>query len=164
MLNAVGFSSVVVKTRLSEEREFPPYAHKTAPPVPEELSQPLPGPPGGFEHGQAMTPPTPGSHRLVNPVRSRSRRKMSWTAFRSPGTRLVAELEKATKRPSAEIKGEWLSALPCAPPEGTLPLSVLPVWRSWMKTSFNMFVSPGTRFVARLRNATKRPSAEIEAE
>src|SRR5215831_1081205 len=59
MLVAVGFSPLVVKTSPSDERRVPPDAARTAPPVAAELSQPLPGPAGGFEQGQAITPPIP---------------------------------------------------------------------------------------------------------
>jgi hypothetical protein len=52
---------------------------------------------------------------------------------------------------------------PCAPDESTLTSSVAPVWRSRMKTSVALLVSPDTKLVALLENATNRPSAEIEA-
>jgi hypothetical protein len=52
MLKAEGFSRLVVNTRLSDERRVDPLAESTAPPVPEELSQPRAGPAGAFPHGQ----------------------------------------------------------------------------------------------------------------
>src|SRR5580765_6125137 len=103
MLVAVGFSPPVVKTRLSDERCVSPDAARTAPPVAAELSQPLPGPPGGFEQGQAITPPIPGSHRLVMAGPPWSWTKTSTVPFVSPLTRLLARLVKATKLPFAEI-------------------------------------------------------------
>src|SRR5262249_44726162 len=106
MLKAVGVCPLVVKARLSEERYVPPDADRIAPPVAAELSQPCPGPAGGLGHGQAMTPPTPGSHRLVKvgpPTRSRT--NASTLAFVSSGTRFDARLSNAMNRPSAEIAG-----------------------------------------------------------
>jgi hypothetical protein len=97
MLNALGFSPEVVNTRSSKARLVPPEADRIAPPVAEELLQPLPGPLGGFEQGQTITPAVPGSHsdwKLV-PI-SRSRRKMSAAPFVSPKTRLDASLANAT--------------------------------------------------------------------
>jgi hypothetical protein len=85
-------------------------------------------------------------------------------AFVSPATRFVASLTNATKRPSAEIEGREEPSEPslCAPPGPTLTRSVVPETRSRTKTSAHPFVSPATRFEARLRNATYRPSAEID--
>src|SRR5262245_4374768 len=87
---------------------------------------------------------------------------MSIPAVVSPGTRFVAVLEKATNRPSAERQGEKESPFAWMPEESTLTRVVAPVIRSWTKTSLLAFVSPGTRFVARLSNATMRPSRDIE--
>jgi hypothetical protein len=50
--------------------------------------------------------------------------------FVSFATRLVASLENATKRPSAEIDGSRLKSSAWAPDESTLTLSVVPVARS----------------------------------
>src|SRR5438552_10226937 len=98
-------------------------------------------------------------------VRQRSRTKTSVWSFVSPGTRLVASLEKATKRPSAETAGAKnpakLSSFACAPVEDTLTRFVVPVIRSWTKTSTAPLVSRPTRLVASLENATKRPAAEM---
>jgi hypothetical protein len=51
--------------------------------------------------------------------------------------------------------------LASAPVESTLTRSVTPVVRSWTNTSLFLFVSPETRLVASLLNATNRWSAEI---
>jgi hypothetical protein len=59
-----------------------------------------------------------------------------------------------TKRPFAEIEGSWLAPFACAPPVATLARIVVPSCRSRTKTSESRFVSPGTRFVAVLSNAT----------
>jgi hypothetical protein len=101
--------------------------------------------------------------RSVAPVR-RSWTKASGTPFVSPGTRFVAELPKTTNRPSAESAGPPLAPLGWVPTESTLIRSVVPVMRSRTKMSSTPFVSPGTRFVARLPNATNRPSAEIAGD
>src|SRR5918995_6867798 len=52
--------------------------------------------------------------RVVSPV-ARSWRKTSPMSLVSPGTRLVAEFRKATKRPSAEIAGSHADRLAWAP-------------------------------------------------
>src|SRR5438552_1490301 len=80
--------------------------------------------------------------------------------FVSSGTRLLAVLTKATTLPSAEIAGKSLLSFAWAPAESTLTRSVVAVSRSWTNTSVTPLVSPGTRLVASLANATKRPSAE----
>jgi hypothetical protein len=49
---------------------------------------------------------------------------MSVCAFPSPSTRLLATLEKATKRPSWERAGTKLWESPCRPAESTLTRSV----------------------------------------
>src|SRR5260221_4910282 len=134
-----------------------PGAERIAPPVAAELSQPRPDPLGGFPQGHAITPPTPGSHRLVKPISLRSRMNTSSHPFVSPETRFLAKLVNATKRPSAEIERpskRLLSSFPCAQPEERLNRSVVPIERLRTKTSVNPFVSPGTRLVAKLANAT----------
>src|SRR5262245_8685420 len=104
---AVGFCPLVVNTRLSAAREAAPEAARRAPPVFEELVQPVPEPVGGFWHGHAITPPAPGSQRLVKPPPPPPPR--SWTntsanPFVSPATRVEARLSKKTSPPSAEIE------------------------------------------------------------
>src|SRR2546429_563179 len=84
----------------------------------------------------------------------------SYAPFASPATRLVALLWNATKPPSAERAGPALASFPWVPSEAPLTRSVVPVCRSWTNTSVAPFVSPATRLVAALWNATKRPSAE----
>src|SRR5262245_11232422 len=117
MLKAVGRSALVTSIRLSAESWARPAPARTAPPVPDELLQPRPGPPGGFEHGHAITPPTPGLHRLVNPAAPRSRRNASGCPFVSPGTRFVPELTNTMNCPPVERAGSSLAALPCVPEE-----------------------------------------------
>src|SRR5882672_3960315 len=122
MLNAVGLSPLVSRLRLSEERKVPPEAVSTAPPVADELSQPRPGPLGGFPHGQAATPPVPGSQRLeksVPPNRSRTNvsRFRFWSV--SVGTRFEARLVNATKRPSVDGVASADDRFPSVPPEPT---------------------------------------------
>lgn len=70
----------------------------------------------------------------------------------------------ATKRPSAEIDGEYESPFAFRPPdpEARLTSVVVFVWRSRTKTLGAWFRSPGWRLEASDMNATKRPSAEIE--
>src|SRR5439155_101270 len=80
--------------------------------------------------------------------------------FVSSGTRLVAVLTKATTLPLAEIAGKLLPSFAWAPAESTLTRSVVAVSRSWTNTSVTPLVSTGTRLVASLEKATKRPSAE----
>src|SRR5437016_3230691 len=90
--------------------------------------------------------------------------------FVTPLMRLSASLSKATKRPSSEMDEDWkMPMLPAAgsvwsslPSDATLTRSVTPVRRSWTKTSPLAFVSPLTRFDAKLWKATKRPPAEID--
>src|SRR5205814_757207 len=104
-------------------------------------------------------PPEATLTRSVVPV-CRSCTNTSVAPLVSPATRLVAALWKATKRPAAESAGSLLTLLPWVPSEATLTRSVLPVCRSWTNTSVAPFVSPATRLVASLWNATKRPSPE----
>jgi hypothetical protein len=59
------------------------------------------------------------------------------------------------------MEGYTLVLFPNRPVESALTRLVCPVWRSWTKTSRHPFESFGTRFVAKLANATKRPSAEM---
>src|SRR5262245_52669005 len=54
--------------------------------------------------------------------------------------------------------------LPWVPSDATLTRSVTPVIRSCTKTSNAPFVSPGTRLLALLANATNRPSAEMDGQ
>ena len=72
----------------------------------------------------------------------------------SPGTRFVDWLWNARKAPSEEIEGLRLAPLACASAESTLARAVVFVCRSRTKTSDVPFVSPATRFVAELANAT----------
>src|SRR5262245_535749 len=152
MLAEVGFCPPLVNTRLSEESRAAPAAERLAPPVDDELSQPRPEPVGGFWQGQAITPPAPGSQRLVTPPPPRSWTNTSSKAFASPETRFVAPLSKNTRPPSEEIETlyEPLKPLPWAPPEATLTRCVVPSCRSRRNTSGTRFVSPGTRFEAEL--------------
>src|SRR6187399_2032632 len=64
-LVADGSSSAVVNIALSFASEAAPLSVSTAPPVPALLSHPRPAPPGGFEHGQGITPPVPGSQITI---------------------------------------------------------------------------------------------------
>src|SRR6266545_3841551 len=57
--------------------------------------------------------------RVVSPA-WRSRTKTSPKAFVSSGTRLAAEVSKATKRPSALVEGLALGKSACVPSEATL--------------------------------------------
>src|SRR5882672_7896369 len=81
--------------------------------------------------------------------------------FASAAIKLVAWLSNATNTPSLEIEGFQLAALPCTPAESTLTRTVVALWRSRTKMSWKPLVSPATRFVAKLVNATKRPAEEI---
>jgi len=99
--------------------------------------------------------------RSVSPV-ARWWTKMSVEAFVSLGTRFVAKEKKAIVFPSSLMEGAPLSEFPCPPALSTLTSSVLPVVRSWTKTSFAPLLSFGTRFEEREVNATKRPSPLIE--
>jgi hypothetical protein len=86
--------------------------------------------------------------RLVVPF-CRSRTKTSCWSFVSPLTRLPATESKVTYRPSPLIDGVVLEALPwSAVPFARLTRAVVPVCRSWTKTSEALFVSPLTRFEA----------------
>jgi hypothetical protein len=60
-LVAVGRSPLEVNTTVSYVTRAMPVAPSCAPPVFELLLQPRPTPTGGFPHGQALTPPAPGS-------------------------------------------------------------------------------------------------------
>src|SRR5947208_3247239 len=88
---------------------------------------------------------------------------MSLAPFVSPATRLFANEVNATNRPSAEIDGGKLVSLPCVPCEATLTRLVLPALRSRTNPSPAPFLSPATSLLAHDRNATNRPSAEIDA-
>jgi hypothetical protein len=95
--------------------------------------------------------------------RKRSLTKTSAALFVSPGTRFEEVLAKVTNRPPAEIADVKHVPSPSAPAELTLTRSVTPCSRSRTKVSMRPFVSPLTRFVARLWKTTKRPSEEILA-
>src|SRR6266516_1434231 len=89
----------------------------------------------------------------------RVRTKMSLVVFVSPGTRSSAKLAKATTLPDDAIDGAELLPLACEPSVATLTRSVVPVLRTWTKTSAHgpepakpgtaqTLVSPGTRLLA----------------
>src|SRR6266516_4102455 len=85
---------------------------------------------------------------------------MSRPAGTAPaGIRFEASEANATNRPSPLIDGPRLAPSAGFASNPTLTSLVWPVSRSRTNTSSNPFVSPGTRFVAREVNATKRPSA-----
>ena len=97
-----------------------------------------------------------------DPVRGRTRRlRCRW---RPPPPGWWRREPKATKRPLALTEGEGLSWFPWSLVEETLTLLVVPVRRSWMKMSPVAVVSSGTRLVAFVLKATKRPSALMEGE
>jgi hypothetical protein len=99
--------------------------------------------------------------RSVTPV-ERTWTKTSLTPFVSLATRFAASDSNVTTFPSAEMAGRTHHLeMVCAPDESTLTRSVVPADRSRTKMSTALFVSPTTRFVAWLANATNRPSAEI---
>src|SRR5690349_17156093 len=93
----------------------------------------------------------------------RSRTNASAAPFVSPGTRLVARLSNETQLPSAEIAGSLLVLFACTPAGPRFRRSVVPSWRLRRKMSVAPFVSPATRLLAKLANATNRPSTEITA-
>ena len=66
MLNALGRSPLVVNTRESDDSRAVPCAASVAPPVADELSQPRPGPPGGFRHGQHLAFDAQNNYPLTN--------------------------------------------------------------------------------------------------
>src|SRR6059036_435078 len=76
-------------------------------------------------------------------------------------TKSPATLSNATRRPSALMAGAEEKPLPLPPPALlTLIKVVVPVFRSRTKTSKSPFASSSaTKSVAKLSNATKRPSA-----
>src|ERR1035441_7662293 len=95
----------------------------------------------------------------VAPV-CKSRTKTSDALFVSPGTRSLALLLKATKRPSALIVASREELFPEAVPEGSaLTSTVLPAGSTRTNTSGKLFASLGTRSSAELTNATRLPSA-----
>src|SRR5689334_16807757 len=103
MLPAVGFSPFVVNTRVSAVSSACPLDVICAPPVLDELLQPLGEPPGGFEQGQVGTEPTPGWQISVPGGKMpRSRRNVSATLLLSPATRLWSSAVNPTNRPSTE--------------------------------------------------------------
>ena len=77
-----------------------------------------------------------------------------------PGYMFQARLLKATQRPSSEIAGHVLSSRASIPFQARLTRSTAPVARSRTKTSVSPLVSPGTRSLASLWKARKRPSAD----
>src|SRR6185295_20189547 len=78
---------------------------------------------------------------------------------------LVGELKtKATYLPSYEIDGAYDPPGSWTPFVLTLTSSVVPASRSRTKTSDPALKSFGTRFVAALRYAISRPSAEMHAD
>src|SRR5580765_8315700 len=79
-------------------------------------------------------------------------------------TRLLATLENATYSPLAEIQPWLLVLFACVPSQATLTRVVVPAPMSRRNTSPTPLVSPATRFVAGLKNATYCPLAEIELE
>jgi hypothetical protein len=86
--------------------------------------------------------------------------------FVSRGTRLSAKLENSTLVPSADRAGEPskekelpFPGILCA---FELARAMAPVSRFLTKTSMALLVSPGTRLVAALQNATICPSADRE--
>ena len=94
---------------------------------------------------------------------TRSRTKTSNSSLVSPATRLLASELNATKRPSALMAGKRLCSSPSLPSLATLTRSVVPLSRSWTKTSSSKLMSPATRLLAMDVNATKRPSALMAA-
>jgi hypothetical protein len=94
--------------------------------------------------------------RVVSPV-TRSWTKMSVLPLVSPGTRLVADDAKATKRPSPLTAGPVLLPFACLPLLLTLTRWVLPLARSRTTTSTAPLLSPPTRLVAAESNATTSP-------
>ena len=93
-----------------------------------------------------------------------SLRNTSDALFVSPGTRFEASLTNNTKRPSALIEEYELDLLLCSPLELVLIHEMAPVATSLRNMSNALFVSPGTRLEAPLRNTTNRPSALMEGE
>src|SRR5262245_58754906 len=64
-LNALGRSPALVRRTWSPESDATPVTKSCAPPVPELLSQPRPGPDAGLKHGQGITLPIPGSQTIA---------------------------------------------------------------------------------------------------
>ena len=104
MLGAVGSSPEDVSSTVSAERLALPVAARSAPPVVAEFWQPWPIEPL-LLHGQEGPVPSPKQKAMPGGSTPRSRTNTSSTPLVSPGTRLLASLEKATWRPSAEIDG-----------------------------------------------------------
>jgi hypothetical protein len=101
-------------------------------------------------------PSSASDTREVVPA-TRSRTKTSSFPLVSPGTRFAAKLSNATYRPVLPTAGAPEKSSPCVPSPATDTRSVVPVARSLTKTSWASLVSPGTRFGAKLSNATYRP-------
>src|SRR5689334_19040679 len=150
MLGALGGSLLVVNTRLSRPSAVRPQAESVAPPVAAELSQPRPAPAGGLAHGQPITPPAPGSHRLARFELPRTLANTSARPLVSLATRFVAKLANAAQSPSPDSASAKLERSACAPAVETLRRSVVPVSLSCTKMSPAALVSPATRFEAKL--------------
>ena len=112
-------------------------------------------------------PPAPRARRRSRARSSRAAgraRRRRWLAFVSPATRFEAAQSKATKRPSAEIDGEYRLE-PFASPAKRVDAHALvvpsqPVAHEDVGRSRSCRPARGSR--RRLAKATKRPSAEIE--
>ena len=107
---------------------------------------------------RARKPPGSELTRSVVPA-CRSRTKMSYVPLVSPGTKLVANEAKATKRPPAESEGVKLLPLPWAPPGPTLTRLVVPACRSRTKMSTLRWCrpAPGCWRRTRKRRSGRRP-------
>ena len=92
------------------------------------------------------------TEHLVVEVRETSQAELSLVMQREIAERML--LSALHERASAESAAWKLSWLAWFPAESTLTRVVTPLWRSWRKTSERAFVSPATRFVAVLSNAT----------
>src|SRR6476620_10576419 len=77
---------------------------------------------------------------------------------------LEASEENATNLRSAEMEGKKEYPFPGLPAESTETRVVVLVNKSRTKMSSLLLVSPGTRLVELDKNATNRPSAEMEGE
>src|SRR2546423_1894943 len=107
----------------------------------------------------ACPPPAATLARTVDPV-TRSCTNTSAASLLSPGTRLVADEVKTTKRPSALIRA-FDDAPSAAPPAAAETSVVAPVARSRTYTSLSWLVSAGTSAAA-VPNVARLPSAERE--
>src|SRR6478735_8257435 len=75
-------------------------------------------------------------------------------------TRLVADAAKHTNRPSSETSGSEQFPLAATTEKLVSAKTIVPLCRSARKTSFERFVSPGTRTLEPELKTTKRPSTE----